>query len=269
MSDVDELKQRAARVWGLGDYTELAKLTAPASQELADACAVSAGQEVLDVAAGNGNFALAAAREGASVVASDLSPGMVELGRARSEAEGYPVEWVVADAEELPFEDARFDCAGSVFGAMFAPRPDRVASELFRVLRPGGTLGMANWIPEGPFSEMVVARRRVRPAPAGGRARSHGLGAGGGRARAPRRVRGAPGRSASGRSRSAGPRRRRLGTTSIGSRPRSRPTARPCRARSTTPCARRCWRSSGATPDEDGALAFDSPYLLVVARKRG
>ena len=123
MSELEQLKERAARVWGLGDYTELAKLIEPAAKELADACAVSAGQEVLDVAAGNGNFALTAAGEGASVVASDLSPAMVELGRSRSEAEGYAIEWAVADAEQLPFEDGRFDCVGSVFGAMFAPRP--------------------------------------------------------------------------------------------------------------------------------------------------
>ena len=108
-------------VWGLGDYSSCRALLEPAARELSDACAVSAGQEVLDVAAGDGNFALACAREGASVVASDLAPAMVERGRARTEAEGYEIEWVEADAEELPFEDARFDCAGSVFGAMIAP----------------------------------------------------------------------------------------------------------------------------------------------------
>lgn len=119
-----------------------------AARELVDACAVSAGQEVLDVAAGTGNAALLAASEGAGVVASDLTPAMIEQGRARTAAEGVDVEWVEADAEELPFEDARFDCAVSVFGAMFAPRPEVVAKELFRVVTPGGTVGMANWTPE-------------------------------------------------------------------------------------------------------------------------
>jgi SAM-dependent methyltransferase len=129
---------------------------------------VSAGQEVLDVAAGNGNFALAAAREGASAVASDLSARMVELGRRRSEAEGYDVEWVEADAEDLPFEDGRFDCAGSVFGAMFAPRPERVAAELFRVVRPGGTVGMANWVPGGMLHrQFELTRKYAPPAPEG------------------------------------------------------------------------------------------------------
>jgi SAM-dependent methyltransferase len=114
-----------------------------------DACAVSAGQEVLDVGAGTGNFALLAAAEGASVVASDLTPKLMERGRERAAAEGVELEWVEADAEELPFDDDRFDCTASVFAAMFAPRPERVAKELFRVTRPGNTVGMANWTPDG------------------------------------------------------------------------------------------------------------------------
>src|SRR5919201_6130554 len=101
--DLDAIKERNRWMWGLGDYSELSEALRPAAEALADACAVSAGQEVLDVAAGDGNFAIACAREGASIVASDLSPGMVERGRARSLAEGYEVDWVEADAEELPF----------------------------------------------------------------------------------------------------------------------------------------------------------------------
>src|ERR671914_2627963 len=120
------------QIWGLGDYPELARVLEPAAVDLCDACAVSAGQEVLDVAAGDGNFALACAREGASVVACDISPGMVERGRARSAREGYEIEWLEADAEALPFDDSRFDCVGSSFGAFIAPRPEVVARELFR-----------------------------------------------------------------------------------------------------------------------------------------
>lgn len=161
--DLEAIKQRQARVWGLGDYSALSRQLAPAAQVLCDACAVSAGQEVLDVAAGDGNFALASAREGASVVACDISPGMVERGRARSEAEGYAVEWVEADAEELPFEDARFDCVGSVFGAFIAPRPDVVSAELLRVVRPGGTVGMTAWVPDGVMAEMFGIGRRFAP----------------------------------------------------------------------------------------------------------
>ena len=150
-------------MWGLGDYAELSEALRPAAEALADACAVSAGQEVLDVAAGDGNFAIACAREGASVVASDLSPGMVERGRARSEAEGYDIEWVEADVEALPFEDGRFDCVGSVFGAMIAPRPRVVAEELFRVVRPGGTVGMTAWTPEGFSAELFRLGRSYAP----------------------------------------------------------------------------------------------------------
>jgi SAM-dependent methyltransferase len=164
--DIDAIKQRQAYVWAQGDYTVLSRQLAPAAQRLSDACAVSAGQEVLDVGAGDGNFALACAREGASVVAADLSPGMVERGRARSDAEGYAVEWVEADAEALPFEDARFDCVGSVFGAFLAPRPEVVSRELFRVVRPGGTVGLTAWTPDGVMAEMFgIGRRFVPPDP--------------------------------------------------------------------------------------------------------
>src|SRR5215216_172207 len=150
-------------MWGLGDYAQLSEALRPAAVALADACAVSAGQEVLDVAAGDGNFALTSAREGARVVASDISPGMVERGRARSEAEGYDVEWVEADVEALPFEDSSFDCVGSVFGAMIAPRPRVVAEELFRVVRPGGTVGMTAWTNEGFTAELFSLGRSYAP----------------------------------------------------------------------------------------------------------
>ena len=162
--DVQEVKRRQSVIWGLGDYTELARILSPAAEALCEACAVSAGQEILDVAAGDGNFALAAAREGAAVVASDISPGMVERGRARSQTEGYEIDWVVADAEELPFEDGRFDCVGSVFGAMIAPRPEVVADELFRVVRPGGSVGMTAWKRDCFAVEMFQIGRRYAPA---------------------------------------------------------------------------------------------------------
>ena len=166
--DVDQIKQRQAMIWAQGDYSALSEQLRPAAIELRDLCAVSAGQEVLDVAAGDGNFALACAREGASVVASDISPAMVERGRARSAVEGYDVEWVEADAEELPFEDGRFDCVGSVFGAMIAPRPERVASELIRVVRAGGTVGMTAWRSGSLVPKLgELARKYVPGAPVG------------------------------------------------------------------------------------------------------
>ena len=164
--DVAAIKDRNRWMWGLGEYAELSEALRPAALALAEACAVSAGQEVLDVAAGDGNFAIASATEGASVVASDISPGMVERGRARSQREGYEIEWVEADVEDLPFEDGRFDCVGSVFGAMIAPRPRLVAEELFRVVRPGGTVGMTAWTPNGFSAELFRLGRSYAP-PAG------------------------------------------------------------------------------------------------------
>jgi SAM-dependent methyltransferase len=160
MSDVESFMDRHRKVWGLGDYAVLARRLEPAATALCDACAVSAGQEVLDVGAGNGNFTVACAREGASVVASDISPGMIELGRARTEEEGFDVEWVEADVEALPFEDARFDCAGSVFAAFFAPRPEVAAAELFRVVRPGNTVGLTAWTPDGFFGGLQAVVQR-------------------------------------------------------------------------------------------------------------
>jgi ubiquinone/menaquinone biosynthesis C-methylase UbiE len=162
-SAVDQMKARAAEAWGGGDYAKIAALILPVSRALVDACAISAGQEVLDVAAGNGNLTVLAGEEGASVVASDFSPGQVELGRTRTTEEGLDVEWVVADAEDLPFEDDRFDCAASVFGAMFAPRPDVAARELFRVVKPGGTVGMANWGPYGAQGELFECMAKHGP----------------------------------------------------------------------------------------------------------
>lgn len=161
--DLAKIKDQARSGWSMGEYRGLSEMLRPAAVALANACAVSAGQEVLDVAAGDGNFAVACAAEGASVVASDIAPGMVEQGRARTRSEGFEVEWVEADVEDLPFEDARFDCVGSVFGAMLAPRPRVAAQEMFRVVRPGNTVGMTAWLPEGPTYEMFQLTRSYGP----------------------------------------------------------------------------------------------------------
>jgi ubiquinone/menaquinone biosynthesis C-methylase UbiE len=163
--DYAEINARARKMWGLGDYPRIAELILPVSRDLVDACFISAGQEVLDVAAGTGNLAVLAGEEGAGVVASDISPGQIELGRERTAAEGLDVEWVEANAEELPFEDDRFDCAASVFGAMFAPRPELVAKEMFRVVKPGGTIGMANWGHYGFQAEMFELQTGFGPPP--------------------------------------------------------------------------------------------------------
>lgn len=153
-------------MWSLGDYSRLAAVLEPHAEILADACDIRAGTTVLDVAAGNGNFALAAARKGAMVTASDLTPQMIELGRARSSAAGMNIEWTEADAEQLPFSDDSFDVVASVFGAMFAPRPKLVASELFRAVKPGGLVAMANYAPGGFLGRLseLMASFSARPA---------------------------------------------------------------------------------------------------------
>ena len=135
-------------MWSLGDYTSLATRLEPHAQALADACRLEPGITVLDVAAGNGNFAVAAANRGAIVTATDLTPSMVELGRARTKAVGN-IAWSEADAEQLPFAGGSYDVVASVFGAQFAPRPQLVAAELFRVAKPGALVAMANYSPGG------------------------------------------------------------------------------------------------------------------------
>jgi ubiquinone/menaquinone biosynthesis C-methylase UbiE len=162
----EKLKDGMRWMWSLGDYTALAEVLQPHSEALADACKIRRGAKVLDVAAGNGNFAFAAARRGAIATASDLTPRMVELGRARSATGGLHIEWAEADAEQLPFADAGYDVVASVFGAMFAPRPALVAAELFRVAKPGGLVAMANYSPGGYLGRLseVLATLSARPA---------------------------------------------------------------------------------------------------------
>jgi SAM-dependent methyltransferase len=155
----ERLKDASKWMWSLGDYRDVARYLQPHAETLAAAADIRPGMDVLDVAAGNGNFAIAAAQRGAHVTASDFSPKMMELGRARTAAEGIDIDWQEADAEELPFSDASYDVAASVFGAMFAPRPERVAAELFRVVKPGGLVAMANYAHKGflgRFADLLV-----------------------------------------------------------------------------------------------------------------
>lgn len=140
----------ARHVWALGDFPRIARETIAGTGDLLVAeCGVSAGQRVLDVAAGSGNVALPAARAGARVIASDITPELLAAGRADAEAEGLSLHWIEADAQALPFDDDAFDVVLSSFGAMFAPDHARTAAELTRVCRPGGTIGMVNWTPQG------------------------------------------------------------------------------------------------------------------------
>src|SRR5687767_6476384 len=145
-----QLKAVAREMWALGDYHRFATtLVWDLGPVLVKACGISAGQRVLDVAAGSGNVAIRAAETGAQVVASDLTPENFEAGRREARACGVELEWIEADAEALPFDDGAFDVVTSSLGAMFAPDHQRVADELLRVCRPGGTIGLLAFTPEG------------------------------------------------------------------------------------------------------------------------
>jgi ubiquinone/menaquinone biosynthesis C-methylase UbiE len=157
------MKEAIKWMWSLGDYEQIARLLRPYAERLADSAGVSPGMTVLDVASGNGNFAIAAARRGATVVASDLTPRMVELGRTRSAAERLDIEWQEADAEDLPFATGHFDLVASVFGAMFAPNAERVTAELFRVAKPGGIVAMANYAQHGYLGAISQLLYRYGP----------------------------------------------------------------------------------------------------------
>lgn len=159
-------KSEARQMWALGDYHRFAKATVwEIGPVLVEACGISADQRVLDVASGTGNVAIRAAEAGASVVASDLTPENFAAGREEAKARGVALEWVEADAEALPFDDGAFDVVTSSFGAIFAPDHQRVADELLRVCRPGGTIGMANFTPEGLAGEFFETLGRFAPAP--------------------------------------------------------------------------------------------------------
>lgn len=142
-------------MWAQGDYPAVALFLEPCAIKLADRIGIRSGMALLDVAAGTGNLALAAAQRGARVTACDFTPNMIELGRRRTDAAGLDIEWVEGDAEALAFPDASYDVLASVFGAMFAPRPELVARELFRVCRPGGVVAMANYNVDGFLGGMA------------------------------------------------------------------------------------------------------------------
>jgi SAM-dependent methyltransferase len=160
------LKVRHRAMWASGDYPHMVDtFLLPVGQRLAAACPITEGTRVLDVAAGTGNASLPAAARGARVTASDLTPELLEDGRRRAEAEGLQLDWVVADAEELPFEDASFDVVMSAIGVMFAPYHQVAADELVRVCRPGGTIALLSWTPEGMLGALFRTMKPFAAAP--------------------------------------------------------------------------------------------------------
>ena len=165
--DLAAVKQRQQATWAGGDYAVVGTTLQIVGETLAEAADVRAGERVLDVAAGNGNASLAAARRFASVTSTDYVPTLLDKGEARARAEGLAIAFQVADVEDLPFSDGSYDVVLSTFGAMFAPDHQRTADEMLRVLRTGGRLGLANWTPEGFVGQLFkVIGRHVAP-PAG------------------------------------------------------------------------------------------------------
>jgi SAM-dependent methyltransferase len=161
-----ELKARHRAMWGSGNYpTMVETFLLPVGERLVAACEIEPGMLVLDVAAGTGNASLPAARRGAQVTASDLTPTLLDAGRAIAEDEGLELEWVEADAENLPFADGSFDVVMSAIGVMFAPHHQAAADELVRVCRVGGTIGLLSWTPEGMLGALFRTMKPFAPPP--------------------------------------------------------------------------------------------------------
>jgi SAM-dependent methyltransferase len=161
-----ELKARHRKMWASGDYPSMVEtFLTPLGPRLVDACGIGPGLRVLDVAAGTGNAAIPAAQRGANVTASDLTPELLDAGRARADAAGVTLEWVEADAERLPFDDGSYDVVMSAIGVMFAPHHQAAADELVRVCRPGGTVGLLSWAPDGMLGALFRTMGPFAPPP--------------------------------------------------------------------------------------------------------
>lgn len=165
--DLAALKIRQHAAWSSGDYAVIGTTLQIVGEELCEALDLRAGEKVLDVAAGNGNVTLAAARRWCEVVSTDYVPSLLERGRARATADGLTIEFKEADAEALPFAGNSFDAVVSTFGVMFTPNHEKAAAELLRVCKPGGKIGLANWTPEGLIGQVFKTLGKYLPPPAG------------------------------------------------------------------------------------------------------
>lgn len=165
--DLAAVKNKQQLAWSAGDYAVVGTTLQIVGESLCEALDLRAGEQVLDVAAGNGNATLAAARRWCDVTSSDYVPALLERGRARASAEGLPVKFEQADAENLQFAEASFDVVLSTFGVMFTPDQDKAAAEMARVCKPGGRIGLANWTPTSFIGELFKLMGRYLPPAAG------------------------------------------------------------------------------------------------------
>jgi SAM-dependent methyltransferase len=165
--DMQALREAGQKTWSEGDFAVVAAVVMMVSENLVEALEVVPGERVLDVACGSGNAAIAAARRTwGNVVGVDFVPALLERARERAAAERLEIEFIEGDAAELPFGEGEFDVVTSVFGAMFAPDQQQAAKELLRVCKPGGRIGMANWVPDGPVSQLFgIVAKHVPPPP--------------------------------------------------------------------------------------------------------
>jgi len=165
--DLKAIKAKQQVAWSSGDYAIVGTTLQIVGEQLAEALDLRAGQKVIDIAAGNGNFTLAAARRWCDVTSTDYVESLLQRGRQRAEADGLTVTFQKADAEDLPFADECFDVVASTFGGMFSPDQSRTASEMLRVCRSGGRIGLANWTPDGFIGQMFKTIGKHLPPPAG------------------------------------------------------------------------------------------------------
>ena len=165
--DINALKSKMKATWSAGDFGKIAEIIQQGADEFVERLNIKPGEKVLDVACGTGNTAIPEARKGAIVTGVDIAANLLEQARGRAAAEGLNIQFDEGDAEDLPYPDASFDIVVTMFGAMFAPRPDKTAAELIRVCKPGGRIVMANWTPSGFVGHMFKTGSKHVPPPPG------------------------------------------------------------------------------------------------------
>jgi ubiquinone/menaquinone biosynthesis C-methylase UbiE len=162
---METLKSKLKTTWEAGDFSEVAKHIETVAEQFVERLDIQPGMKVLDVACGSGNLAIIAAQKGAEVTGIDIADNLIDAAIKRAEAAGLDIKFEVGDAEAMPYEDNSFDVVMTMFGAMFAPRPEVAASELVRVCKPGGTIAMANWTPTGHAGQMFKLSSKYLPPP--------------------------------------------------------------------------------------------------------